>query len=114
MPFVSVVVAPKSVGAPGATTFVVQLALSVTPPAVERRSRKYTSFVPSAHFVPDSEIAVVGFELFPHLAVLGSSPLDTFHPANVQPLFVGADTRNGVPRTAFVGAYLPAVPPARS
>ena len=60
----------------------------------------------------DPEIAVDGFAPVPHFAVEGSSPLDTFHPSNVQPLFDGAETRKAVPYVAFVGAYVPSVPPS--
>ena len=55
---------------------------------------------------------MVGFAPVPHFAVEESSPLDTLHPANVHPLFDGAETRKAVPYAAFVGAYVPFVPPS--
>ena len=47
----------------------------------------------------------------PYFAVPVFSPLDTVHPANAPPHFVGAETLNAVPYVAEDGEDAPFVPP---
>ena len=93
------------------------MAVRVTLPlAADERFKNQTSPVaPLRHFWLELVMLVVWLnELVPYLAVLALRPLETVQPANVYPLFVGAETLNAVPYVALVGFDEPAVPPLRA